>query len=507
LSVAEANAGGTAERQAMFVSNARKYSDSANHPVTGRSGSATLAIQALLARDGSAGIDVVAGEWTGWTRARARHDDLPGGTILRSVQLKAFDPDGELQYTRIYNQVDAQGVSLAANGLTRGGRAQVQGVIAGADFARSGVVTVDAPVLLRPDLAVVSLRRAPRAVANSAVPIVAVVRELNGDVGAWADCVLYVDGLEADRAYGIWVDAGGTVTCGFMHMFRQTGTSPFEVRVERVAPGDYDAANNSVSGTMNVIFVPSAFYYDAAFEDLTSSFTATYESSWSNNDGRQGGESSSTEERSGRVQQSYLSAFMPRAVSFPLGELFGRQYTAFETAHQVLFRGLQADWTYEDPYVRSSCVSRGFDQPNTGRGWLYLCSNQLLGGEGPELGWTSVTYDRYAGDVMYASRGHSRYWDRDLGIEDVYSYNYSGQETFGRFVRYGLEYGFFLRVIDAGQIFTVNPFIALLPVEEVFRQPRTCWGWSDPWGSSNWCYESEFEGHGVRGWVFGEPSP
>lgn len=108
---------------------------------------------------------------------------------------------------------------------------------------------------------------------------------------------------------------------------------------------------------------------------------------------------------------------------------------------------------------------------------------------------------------MYASRGHSRYWDRDLGIEDVYSYNYSGQETVGRFVRYGLEYGFFLRVIDAGQTFTVNPFIALLPVEFAYQQPRTCWGWSEPWGSSNYCYESAFSGQGVRGMVYGEPSP
>ncbi|MGI9166054.1 MAG: hypothetical protein ACR2G5_06670 [Pyrinomonadaceae bacterium] len=45
------------------------------------------------------------------------------------------------------------------------------------------------------------------------------MRELKGDVGATADLILYADGVEVDRANGVWVDAGGTVSCVFTHTF------------------------------------------------------------------------------------------------------------------------------------------------------------------------------------------------------------------------------------------------------------------------------------------------
>src|SRR5688500_10920592 len=58
----------TAREPGLFVANAHKYSDVGRRPATGRAGSALAAMQALLARDGSAVVEVVAGEeWTGWT--------------------------------------------------------------------------------------------------------------------------------------------------------------------------------------------------------------------------------------------------------------------------------------------------------------------------------------------------------------------------------------------------------------------------------------------------------
>lgn len=432
--------------------------------------------------------------------------DPHGDATLARVQLKGFDPDGALQMTRNFNDLETRSSSLAVNGLVRGGQVQVQANIRDADPARTGVVTVDAPVLLRPDLAVVELRKPPRAVRNSAVPIVGVVRELNGDLGAWADCVLYVNGVETDRAWGIWVDAGGTVTCTMMHMFRTVGESRVEIRVERVAPGDFDASNNSAAGTMPVIFVRSDFHYDAQFTDFTIADTSAYESSWSSANGRQGGVWSSEGAYEGRIQQSHLTAYLPRAIAFPIGELFGRQYTRDETAHQVLFRNLSADWTYEYESGRQRCVSRGYDQPMTGRGWLYVCSYEMLEPGQPPVGFTIVNYDRYAGDVTYTSRGHNHYWNRDLGIDDVYSYNHSGRNVNGRFVKYGLEYAFSVRLIDRGTLFTMNPFVGLLPFESAWSQPRTCWSHADTWGSSRYCAEYSSRITGLRGWVYGEPS-
>jgi hypothetical protein len=497
----------TARETGIFVANAHKYSDVGRRPATGRAGTALAAMQALLARDGSAVVEVVAGEeWTGWTRERKMRDDPFGDATLAKVQLNAFDPSGAPQFTRNFNHLGSASAALPANGLMRGGRAQVHANVRGADASRTGVVVIDAPVLLRPDLAVMELQRPPRAVKNTAVPIVAVVRELNGDLGAWADCVLYVNGVEADRAWGVWVDAGGTVTCTMTHMFRAVGESQVEVRVEQVAPGDYDPANNSATGLMSVIFVRSDFFSTASFEDRTFSWRTQYESSWSGPGGVEGGEWSTTEEGDGRVHQAQMSAYLPHAAAFPLTEVFARQSTRDEVAHGVTFRNLAADWTYADDYARQTCVSRGFTQVGIGRWWLYVCSHELFVGEGEVVGHTTIEYSRYAGDVTYASRGHSRYWNRDLGIDDVYSHNYTSSDVVGRFVSYGLEYGFFVRLIDRGQTYTMNPFVGLLPFESGYSSPRSCWGWDDPGGSMRSCSEYTSRESGVRGWVYGEPS-
>ena len=491
----------------IFVSNARKYSDASQRPATGRAGSALAAMLALLAKDGSAVVEVVAGEeWTGWARERTRHDDPYGDATMAKAQLKGFDPSGQLQFTRNFPGLNRPWASLPANGLLRGGRAQVQVNVQGADPARTGVVTIDAPVLLRPDLAVVGIQRPPRAMRNTAVPIVAVVRELNGDLGTWADCVLYVNGVEADRAYGIWVDAGGTVTCAMMHMFRTIGESTLEVRLENVGLGDYDTANNAGTTRIPVMFVRSDFYFDAFAEDVTFSERSKYESTWRNASGSVGDEWSVEREASGRVQQSSLYAYMPRAVSFPLGELFARQYTNAGTVHQMLFRNLPADWTWESPYDRQTCASRSYVHFTAGRGWVSVCSYQLLTPENSVAGFTTVSYHRYAGDVTYASRGHSHFWNRDLGIDDVYWHNYEGQDVVGRFASYGLEWALFIRVIDQGSLHTVNPFVGMLPFATNHVWPRTCWGWEDSWGSSKGCSEGSHNATGARGMVYGEPS-
>ena len=73
----------------------------------------------------------------------------------------------------------------------------------------------------------------------------ATIREMKGDLGAKADCVLSADGHIVDRVAGIWVDAGGVVTCHFSHTFASTGQHAIRVDVGNVMPGDYDMSNNA----------------------------------------------------------------------------------------------------------------------------------------------------------------------------------------------------------------------------------------------------------------------
>ena len=65
--------------------------------------------------------------------------------------------------------------------------------------------------------------------------------------------MLIVDGVAVDRATGIWVDAGDVVSCAFLYAFTTTGSHGVTVRVEGVAPGDWDTANNEASGTIAIV--------------------------------------------------------------------------------------------------------------------------------------------------------------------------------------------------------------------------------------------------------------
>ena len=83
----------------------------------------------------------------------------------------------------------------------------------------SGPRTVTASVQKRPDVTVYGVYAPPRAPVNTPIQIGAVIAELNADVGAHTDCVLYVNDVETDRANGIWVDSGDAVTCAFNPTF------------------------------------------------------------------------------------------------------------------------------------------------------------------------------------------------------------------------------------------------------------------------------------------------
>ena len=83
------------------------------------------------------------------------------------------------------------------------------------DAAEALSVAVTASVQKRPDIAVTNVVAPPRAPVNVPVRITAVISELNGDIGGRTDCVLYVNGVENDRANALWIDSGDSVRWSF----------------------------------------------------------------------------------------------------------------------------------------------------------------------------------------------------------------------------------------------------------------------------------------------------
>jgi hypothetical protein len=476
--------------EGRFVSNRVRYRDTGMKPAVGRAGSATLSALVLADGNGRAVLHIAAGSTTG-DRAR-----------LGQVQIKVFDTDGNLLFTR--NEVpgpDAPTAEYLLRGVDREGRVQIKANIRGADPARVGVVTVDAPFARQPDLQVGEIAAPARAGVRSSVGIAATIRELNGEMGARADCVLLVDDVEVDRAWWIWVDAGSSVTCAFRHRFMRVGVAEVEVRLVDVDPVDADPANNSARTTVEIQLIPSAFVYDASVEDITFESSWRSEYSYESAEGRSGYESRDHYEHRRRDQHAMLWAWTPRALTFPLAELDMRQLTRDETIHSARFLDVEPDWSYSGEWGSEACLGRWFDRPN-GSLNFNLCTMQW-GEHDPS---TYVYYSRYAGEVTYHSHGESRWWDLDGGFDDTWSSNYSGDFSTGRMVSYGTEYEFFIRAEDVNGIYRMQPLVWLEPFSDTHHIPWSCWEYSDEWGSDRGCHEHTWAATGVRGWVDGWPT-
>ena len=224
---------------------AQKYRDTGAKPVGGRSGSAALEVRALRDRAGSTDLEVTTGQFDG---------AAPKGTLAK-VQVKLLTGTGESMQTDNYKK------TLSGNGYTaftyddlrRGQKVQVQANITGIDANRTDVVTVSTDVHLRPDIEAASLNAPGQVLVNAPVTITGVMGEVNGDVGARATCRLFVDGVEVGAIANAWVDAASFVNCQFNTSFATAGSKTLTFRVTDVNPGDFDAGNNDVGATVNVV--------------------------------------------------------------------------------------------------------------------------------------------------------------------------------------------------------------------------------------------------------------
>ena len=122
----------------------------------------------------------------------------------------------------------------------------------------------------RPDLMVTQINAPSSAFVRTSVQVTAPVIEHMGDLGAHADCVLFVDDVQADIAPDMWVDANGSTTCRFTApSFSVAGTHKLTVSAQNVRPGDYDNSNNSLSVQINIIN-PIIPVYDASVSETTT---------------------------------------------------------------------------------------------------------------------------------------------------------------------------------------------------------------------------------------------
>jgi hypothetical protein len=261
------------------IPNTKHYRESGVGNATGRSGSAHLTARALLGQDGNTTIEVS----TGTLDSNA----TPPGSF-KKVQFKPLDPNGNAMFAQNFTQLstDTGYYSFDWPSLYRHQQAQIQGNITGID-SRTDVVTVVDTVKLRPDLAVQNLTLPDSAIISTPVVITANIVEQNGDSSATTTCQLLVDGAIADQASNVYVDAAGSVSCSFSYTFTSTGGHTVQVTAANVMPADWDTANNSVSGNINIVNLNAeiAEHGTASFTDqnggLSLSHFGTYQA-WLN---------------------------------------------------------------------------------------------------------------------------------------------------------------------------------------------------------------------------------
>ena len=493
LLVCAAHGPARAQSKPQLIPNSRKYLDKGLKPASGRSGSVSLTARALVGRDGKSRVELTTGEMD----AQA----TPPGNINKA-QLKPLDENGEPLYARNYTGLGGGGFfGVSLDDLHRGQQVQVQANVSGVDGERAAVVTVVETVKLRPDLAPSNISAPERGMINHPVNISVMVREINGEVGARASLVLYADGAEVDRAADVWVDAWGTVSCAFTHTFQTAGTKQLEVRVEGVAPGDYDNSNNAASGSIQIMQPDGRMNYSVQVFDMDFYVRNRFhESRYVNGSLQYERDGESRQE--GWRQTAHFYGWMPTAVYFPIS------VTQFETNDGRLnsstsLANLAPGWTYE-----GADAARRYDYKNV---WRYdaatgynfnlysTIETELATGRRTELTYFSMT--REAGDITYYSAGYERFWDEYTGDEFFYSWNEAGVDRFGRRLPMGREYGINISLTSAeGSVYSASPKVILGPFDNTGVQPYGCFDWTQEGFAGRYCGEGEYSQVGKVGY-------
>ena len=437
-----------------LVSNAVRYRDTGGKPATGRSGNAVVSAFAVLDKEGVTTLDFGARHATTWV----------GGTITRA-QVKTAASDGTHKYTRnlepyFGHHGPIPGPALL-QGLGRGDQVRLQANVENVDAPRVDVVTVTETVKRLPDLTL-ELAAPAQVEANTHVNVMGVVRERNGDLGAFAYCELYVDDEMVDIVWNLWVDAGDAVTCATTVSFSTPGTYALRMRVRTPSwEREWDTENNTDTATVQVNGETPQFYTSAGFSHSTSVQVDSLRETWEYPQEGWGNEYGAVFEQVYTGQYGDMYGTMPARMSGPadlrLGmSTGGRVVDAAELSVPDSFQGCTSYWG--------------------GRTTFHLCSNGDL-----SSGRTTFNYSYMAGAVTYHSREYSRVWDHLTGEESVYHWN--TDSAYDETVPVGDDWTFTVRFSTPSGEHDLSRTLLLEPYGYAWALPYECYAWGDPsWG-------------------------
>jgi hypothetical protein len=470
--------------------NAVKYRDAGHKPATGRSGSASLTLRALLGKNGSTDVEVTTGSLDDGTSA-------PGN--LDKIQLKVFNLAGAHISTRNHNGLRNGGYAnyTIGNG-PRGADIQVQANVSAIDPNRVDVVTVRETVRLRPDVAVTEITAPSSPLVDVPAQIVAEIRELNGDVGARANCLLSVNGTPVGTGHGIWIDAGGIVSCSFTLRFPTAGRVQLAVALTNVAPGDFDTGNNVKEAEIVVADRATGFFFGVNAGEATerSSWRVLQEYTYGPDaDGVTSSYRQFEETSAFEFPQQFgsISGSLPSELPFPIT---GISITHFTGGSTLLARGydLTPDMVQDDATIRVSCAfRRELTDNNVGVVMTQICSGVNKFGDGVEYPFTSLFHTRNTSEITYAITAvdgefHIQYADGTRS-DQTWSNNYFVDQP--RTVpAFGSDYRIRAEIPSSGYLYVNDATVTFTSYRTEYPdQPWTCTPWTDGFYRGQTCLE------------------
>jgi len=459
------------------ISNATPYRVSKPPVARGRSGNATLTTRALQRKTGETDVELASGEL-----------DTNGGRSgnISHAQIATTDARGRRQMVKEYPNLEGNGgyLTFTYAGLPRGQALEVVAHIVDVDGARTDVVSGASTVKLRPDLFVQRVSAPSKTVPGTPVVISATIAELNQDVGARASCVLSVDGIEADRADGIWVDAGGLVSCAFTHTFETPGTKSVSVQALNVVPWDYDGENN-VATTSIVVRTIEPFDYYELRTGSEETRRGSHLQDWSTR-------SDGSVVYGRDYELNTLVTQLNQAVDYyaevsRLFDLSLTQLSVTESTAGAVVHSFHLDEIASEP---NGCIFRyAGTEPTV---WLYICQRLTLNGP-----LTTLRYTRLAGEVTYFSIGYDLQWHRAADgtttTDSSYSWNGSDSSRTGAPARWGSTYSIDVALTSPDAIYQ-GPLTVSLVTETISHStPWTCGEGGGDWEPERFCGDTTDE--------------
>lgn len=430
-------------------------------------------------------------------------DDLSSaeGEIVK-LQVKVYDDAGRYMGVRNYNRLAENDgtVTVDMEGLQRGWTLRIMGLVRETGRNRHRTRVLETRTVVKAAAQLTTTLNLP-ASANVGVPtvITATVFEVGGDNGGAADCVLYVGGVEVDRANNIWVDAGDAVTCAFTYTF--TGSGREDVQVQLVSPTPVfnpDCETGGCGGTEPVVVatddgsldvvVPNFTTWSASADDRSVYASRTFDSFWQNavtGRSRDYYDFASTTERRQTVN---VQGTLNRPAQWPLAEV--------TVSYGPGGSWLQDTWSglaFERDSAGTRCVNR---QRTEQAAIFYLCSDDAR---------STFGYTFFAGTVTYHSTGFAKTFDGVSTEGDTYTWNdeytvYNGGEQARP---WGASVSLSIEIRDGGGTFRVDPLIPLAPYTgPTGGDPRACVETQPYWldgGTLRECSATETREWGVGG--------